>query len=83
MIASVIRPSQVVAVAVVLGCARAMLGQQLENVAFRVSAARLGDGVAITVEDIAAKRKLADGSYYYHAVREARRSPRARSKMPP
>ncbi len=52
-----------------------MLGQQLENVAFRVSAARLGDGVAITVEDIAAKRKLADGSYYYHAVREGEKEP--------
>ena len=44
--------------------------QQMKNTAFRVSATPNADGVVVTVEDIAAKRKIADGPYYYHAVRE-------------
>ena len=42
----------------------------LENAAFRVSVMGSDDGVLANVEDLAGKRTLADGRYYYHAVRE-------------
>lgn len=43
---------------------------QLENAAFRVSVAEAAGGVFVKVEETAANGILADGNYYYHAVRE-------------
>jgi len=42
----------------------------LENAAFRVSAVNSNGGVGVRVEDLAANRELADGPYYYLAVKE-------------
>ena len=61
----------VVAMPLVLGSAGMALAEQLENAAFRLSVSRDDGGVAVHLEDIAAGGEMADGQYFYRAVREA------------
>jgi hypothetical protein len=56
--------------AIVLGYVYTSFAQQIENDTYRVSFTKLDGGVQVKVEDLAAKRNLADGPYYYYAVRE-------------